>query len=240
MFWIVLMFGLIAALPVPCVYAANAQGLQWGLKGGDRLYYDTVYYTIYPDEPYTIPPRTTLHEVLYVEMYPLSPVPETVTQLEQIVLTRGYYGSNYSVYYRNGSIPGLPLSVSFAPSIFGYPVGNWSFVASLAYPRSSSGYTAIDNESMWGLEWDSTVTYVAKTAWIYSKNDGALEQYIYELHNATTDELAIRIMTTRVGNNTDTTTLTGTGLGSIPVEIALASIPIEICIAVVLIGKYRR
>jgi hypothetical protein len=250
---IVVMLGLMAIMPVPSVYAANPQGLEWGVKGGDRLYYDVICYSIWPSEPYVIPPRATVHERLCVIIKPLTALNKTVTDLQEIVLTNGYYVSNYSVYYMNGSMVGFPLDGSFSPPILAFAVGNWPLVASLVYPASSSGFEAVDNATMWGLKWDVNVTFAMKTYDIYLKSDGALYQHIYELHNLTTGEQVIKIVTNRVNNSetttettgtstltTNTSTLASTAFSNLSIEIALVSIPIEIAIVVLLITKYRR
>lgn len=228
------MLGLIVVLPMPSVYAANTQGLQWALKTGDRLdYVGTRYWN-----------NSMGHGMISGKVYLLvdylPSLPDILTSLRELDSVRT------KTYWENGSVlpdglaffTYLPINMLLDLNIpFFLPIGNWSLVGSLPYVNATYTGYVIENESTWSRHYDLVRRTLAFNETVsFLKSDGALYHYRRTL-NITERALNITDIQdqfygseiSRIGGGIDSVTLA-----------AVASISVELVAAAIIIRKRRR
>jgi hypothetical protein len=148
----------------------NEDGLYWGLETGDKINY--TYTKSMPDIP-------TIELNLTVEIIFLPRIPDEITFPYQILLNGG---SLYMVLEN-----GTEIEQSYTYPMTAIAIGNWSVpheLDMLTWFMLSGEPEWIDNAQFWGFTVEENYGGVrASTRYIFSKVDGALEQYLVEYYD---------------------------------------------------------
>jgi hypothetical protein len=156
----------------------------------------------------------------------LPSIPDSVTWTQELLR------SNVTFYWQNGSAIAVHDFIMFGVPFFVLPVGNWSLIRDKLSPDLISGYTVIDDPSLWGWQYNFTSEhfgYVVNISKTYLKSDGAFYQCMNTMRNTTTNQEFFHYEISR----------TAAEIGPLSL-LAIAAIPIEIAVAVLLIKKYRQ
>ena len=151
----------------------NEDGLYWGLDMGDKINY--TYTTSMPDSP-------TIELNLTVEIIFLPRIPDEITFPYQILLNEG----SLYMFLENGT----EIEQSYTYPMTAIAIGNWSLpheLDMLTWFMLSGEPEWIDNAQFWGFTVDENYGGGRTiTKYIFSKADGALEQYMVEYYDGLT------------------------------------------------------
>ena len=185
-------------LPVVPVIAQTDQGLEWGFTYDDEIHFmmhlNGTGFQI--DE-----------EIYLVSNDTLPTIPDSMDNWTDIPYTIMY------AYYANGTQLGIEI-LSFVAMYNAYlPIGNWTFLTTLAQTTHDVKNFTLDPEDphFWGYSWEDDDWVLSGEGWTiwsnytlkvhvdYLKNDGFLANYSVDAYNTTTGADAGEIVLERMG-----------------------------------------
>ena len=188
------------------VLAQTNQGLEWGFASDD-----TFSFMMYLEGDGML-----INEEIYLELNETLPViPDSMDNWTDIPYV------TIRAYYSNGTELGIEVLTFIAMYNAHLPVGNWSFLSSLAQDSLNLENFTLDaeDEFFWGYSWeDENWTLSGEGFTVYSKytihvhvdylkTDGFIAHYSVDSYNTTTMEPTGQITLSRLGieKYTDTT-----------------------------------
>lgn len=195
--FVVVLFTMSVVCSTP-VIAQTDQGLEWGFASDDIFHFMM----------HLEGDGLNVHEEIYIQLNDTLPsIPDSMDNWTDIPLV------TISAHYANGTELGIEVLCFIAMYNAHLPIGNWSFLSSLAEDTLNLENLTLDAEDIffWGYSWEDDNWVLSGEDWtIYSnytiqvhvdylKTDGFLTHYSVDSYNTTTKEPAGYISLSRLG-----------------------------------------
>ena len=180
------------------VLAQTNQGLEWGFSADD-----TFYFMMHLQGD-----GMNINEEIYLELNDTLPtIPDSMDNWTDIPWV------SIRAYYSNGTELGIEVLTFIAMYNAHLPIGNWSFLSSLALETHNVENLTLDDDDIffWGYSWEDDNWVLSGEDWtIYSnytiyvhgsylKTDGFIAHYSVDSYNTTTQEHIGEITLNRLG-----------------------------------------
>jgi hypothetical protein len=180
------------------VLAQTDQGLEWGFTSDD-----TFYFMMHLEGDGIV-----INEEIHLELNDTLPtIPNSIhnwTDIPYVII---------NAYYSNGTELGIEVLTFIAMYNAHLPIGNWSFLSSLALETHNLENLTLDPEDafFWGYSWEDDnwvlsgenfTVYSNHTIYVhvdYLKTDGFIAHYSVDSYNTTTKEQTGQIRLSRLG-----------------------------------------
>ncbi len=172
---LLIVFSIIAMFMIMPVAAATSDGLEWGIKVGDRFDYS------FKSSMFAI------NEDMYMNItsMPAAAIPDPLTSwvgIPDLFAGTGFWWANGTSMGSYSAILILLIAVGGKIAV---PIGNFTHIQSLA-AALLTGETFVNEANVWGISWtthpSSTVDF--KITATYAKADGFLAQFKMETINS--------------------------------------------------------
>jgi len=192
---VIFSIGVVCTTPV---FAQTNQGFEWGFTSED-----TFYFMMHLEGD-----GMNINEEIYLELNDTLPaIPDSMDNWTDIPWV------SINAYYSNGTKLGIEVLTFIAMYNVHLPIGNWSFLSSLALETHNLENLTLDDDDIffWGYSWEDDNWVLSGEDWtIYSnytiyvhvsylKTDGFIAHYSVDSYNTTTKEQVGEITLNRLG-----------------------------------------